>query len=153
MTTTQQDLIVGRLGVWCRIVLVIIGVESAELSVWAVLAPHQFFDHFPGLGRRWVQPLGPFNEHLTRDFGAAMLAVAVLAIWAAVVNRRSLVQAALVAAAVSAAPHFAYHLTTTHQFAFADNFGSLAGLGLEVVAPVALLALLAAERPRPAHMR
>jgi hypothetical protein len=43
---------------------------------------------FPGAGRSWVAPDGPFNEHLARDVGVLNLALAVVTIAAAVEDGR-----------------------------------------------------------------
>jgi hypothetical protein len=45
---------------------------------WVSLAPTLFFADFPGAGRSWVSPLGPYNEHLVRDVASLNLALAAL---------------------------------------------------------------------------
>ena len=37
--------------------------------------PAAFYDDFPGLGRMWVAPDGPYNQHLVRDVGELNLAL------------------------------------------------------------------------------
>ena len=93
--------------------------------MWILLAPRGFYDTFPTGPAEWVSPLPPFNEHLLRDFGAAGLGLAVLAVLAAVWLERRLVQATAIAFLVSALPHFVYHLTTTDRLSTADNLQSL----------------------------
>ena len=76
-----------------RILLVLLGVPSVVIGLWAGLAPRGFYDDFPGAGRSWVAPDGPFNEHLVRDVGVLNLALAVVTIAAAVWLTRPLVRA------------------------------------------------------------
>lgn len=119
----------------------LLAVTPAVIGVWATAAPRSFFDSFPGGGRHWVSPLGPYNEHLLRDFAAANLGFLALLVLAAVVMERRLVQGALIAYAVAGLPHLAYHLTTTAHYSTSDNVASLLGLSLNVVAPLAMLGL------------
>ncbi len=65
----------------------------------------------------------------------------VLLVLAAVFLELRLVQAALIAWLVYSIPHLGYHLTTTEAYSVGDNIASLAGLGLQVVLPAALLAM------------
>ena len=43
-------------------------------GLWALASPRSFYDTFPFPGWRWVSTLGPFDEHLIRDYGAMNLA-------------------------------------------------------------------------------
>jgi hypothetical protein len=76
-----------------RILLVFLGVPSVLIGLWAGFAPRGFYENFPGAGRSWVAPDGPFNEHLVRDVGVLNLALAVVTIAAAVWLTRPLVRA------------------------------------------------------------
>jgi hypothetical protein len=67
-----------------RILLVFMGIPSVLIGLWAGFAPRGFYDDFPGAGRSWVAPDGPFNEHLVRDVGVLNLALAVVTIAAVV---------------------------------------------------------------------
>ena len=73
-----------------RIGLGYLAFQSAYVAVWILLAPRGFYDTFPTGPAEWVSPLPPFNEHLLRDFGAAGLGLAVLAVLAAVWLERRL---------------------------------------------------------------
>jgi hypothetical protein len=135
--------------------LVVLAISPAIVGVWGLAAPRSFFDDFPGGGRHWVSALGPYNEHLLRDYASANLAFLVLVGFAAIVMERRLVQGALLAYAVGATPHLIYHLTTTGHYGTGDNIASLASLALLVVLPLYLLWLTlprVARRPqaRPA---
>ena len=91
-----------------RVLLVIVGVGNAVVGFWAALAPHSFFDDFPGAGRHWVAVDGPFNEHLVRDVGTLNLALAAVALAALLRSSRYLVQVLAGAELVYTLPHLLY---------------------------------------------
>ena len=95
-----------------RVGLLALAVPEAVTALWALVSPKSFYRDFPGLGHHWLVSLGPFNEHLTVDFGATSLALATLVLAAAVVLEPRLVRVALGCWLVWAIPHLAYHLTT-----------------------------------------
>jgi hypothetical protein len=124
-----------------RLGLLYLAVTIGAVAVWILIAPKGFYDDFPGGSSHWVSALPPYNEHLERDFGAAGLGLAVLAVLAAVWMERRLVQAAAIALLVAGIPHLAYHATTTDRYSTGDNIGSLTGLALDVLLPLAILYL------------
>jgi hypothetical protein len=126
---------------WIRFGLIYLAVAIGAVAAWILIAPKGFYDDFPGGSSHWVSVLPPYNEHLERDFGAAGLGLAVLAILAAVWMERRLVQAAAIAILVAGVPHLAYHATTTDRLSTGDNVGSLTGLALDVLVPLAVLYL------------
>lgn len=136
-----------------RVALGYLFLFSVQIGAWALIAPRSFYDDFPGAGRSWISIDGPYNEHLVRDVGALNLAIAVIVLWAAVTLAPTLIRAAAVAAMVWGVPHLVYHLTSTDGLTGSDLVGSLGGLLLFVVLPVA--ALWAAPRltssPTPDH--
>jgi hypothetical protein len=87
--------------------------------------------------------LGPYNEHLVRDYGATNLALGRLLLFAAVLLGRRLVQAALVAWLVYAVAHFVFHLAQISHFSLGDNLAQLGLLGFVVLLPLALITLAA----------
>jgi hypothetical protein len=115
-------------------------------GLWALASPRSFYDTFPLPGWRWVSTLGPFNEHLVRDYGAMSLALGALLATAAVHLETRLVRAALVTWLVFAVPHLVFHLGQTEHFSPAQNAAQLVGLGAQVALPVLLL-LLTRGRP------
>jgi uncharacterized protein YjeT (DUF2065 family) len=133
-----------------RAALIALGAPLAAIGAWAALAPHSWFDEFPGGGRHWVSALGPYNEHLTRDVGSFLLAVGVLVVFAGVVLERRLVQAALIALLVYSVPHLAYHLTELDAYSTTDNVLNIFTLVLIVVVPLLLLALTRERVSTPA---
>src|SRR3954454_23985512 len=130
-----------------RPALVVLAIPLPWVGIWATLAPHSFYDDFPGPSS-WVSPLGPYDEHLVRDVGAFELGLLVVSLFALVTLERRVVQAALVASLVSGLPHLIYHLTATGPLSTADNVLSLAGLAAPVVVAVLLLPRTRTFRPR-----
>lgn len=61
-------------GLHCATVLAALLVFGVPIGLWQQLAPRSFYDSFPGFGRTWVSPDGPFTEHLVRDIGGRPLA-------------------------------------------------------------------------------
>ena len=113
---------------------------------WALAAPGSWFHDFPGFGRHWLTAFGPYDEHLARDFGGALLALGALLLWTAFAPRTPLRQAVAGALLVWAAPHLAFHLAHIGELPAGDDAVNLALLTLSVAIPVALL-LLPEERP------
>src|SRR5436190_942372 len=124
-----------------RAALVYLAVTTGWLAIWILIAPKGFYDSFPGGSTHWVSALPPYNEHLERDFGAGALGLTVLASLAALWMERRVIQAAALSLLAAGLPHLAYHLTTTGHYSTADNVGSLVGLTLDVLLPLALLYL------------
>jgi hypothetical protein len=127
-----------------RIGLVLVAGGNAEVGIWGIAAPHSFYTTYPGAGHHWVAALGPYNEHLVRDFAAAELGFAVLLVAAAVWFGPRLVLVAGTAFLTATVPHLAYHLTTTGSFTTVDNEASLGSFGLEIA--VVGYAMLTAHR-------
>lgn len=139
----------GRAALAARVGLVLVGLAQLEVAIWGLVAPHAFFRSFPGAGHSWVAALGPYNEHLLRDYASVSLGLGVLMIGAAVWFSRRVVVLAGIAFLAATVPHFAYHLTTTGRFSAADNLASLGGFVLEVGLVLAAMAIASrSERSR-----
>ena len=81
---------------WTRIGLRVHRVRASRSSgFWAAFAPRSFYADFPGAGRHWISPDGPYNQHLIRDVGELNLALFVVVLAAAVTLSLPLVRAAL----------------------------------------------------------
>src|SRR5439155_4001075 len=80
-----------RVGLLARLGLLVLGIASLQLGVWATIAPQSFYKSYPGAGRHWIDLNGPFNEHFIRDFGGLNLALALLTIAAFIAGTRLLV--------------------------------------------------------------
>jgi hypothetical protein len=127
--------------------LAIVAAAQAEIGIWGILAPHSFYQRYPGAGHHWVAALGPYNEHLVRDFAGTELGFAVLLAAAAIWFTRRLVMVAGVAFLAATIPHFIYHLTTTSSFSTGDNAGSLGGFAVELVLVGAAMATVTRADP------
>jgi hypothetical protein len=127
---------------WIQSGLLLLAVTTLNGSLWALPFPRSFYEDFPLPGRDWVSALGPYNEHLVRDYGALNLALGVLLAAAAIFLERRLTQVALIAWLGYAAPHFFFHVTQTHHFSLGDNLAQLGSLGLQVLLPLILLFFL-----------
>ena len=125
-----------------RATLVALGAPFVAIGVWALVAPRSWFDEFPGGGMNWVAALPPYNEHLTRDVAALYLGLGLLLVWSAVLLERRLVQAACGVLLVFSVPHFIYHATELDALPTGENIISLTTLGLTIVVPLFLLALV-----------
>ena len=147
MNTTQDRRRVRR--TWLRIGLLFVAATPLVGGIWALLFPRAFYDDFPLPGNDWVSTLGPYNEHLVRDYGALNLAMAVLLLAAGVLLERRLAQVALITWLVFEVPHFVFHTGQTHHFSVGSNLAQLGGLALLIVLPLVLLFFMprgAAER-------
>jgi uncharacterized membrane protein len=129
-----------------RVLLVIMGVPSILIGVWAGFFPRGFYDDFPGAGRVWVAPDGPFNEHLVRDVGVLNLSLAVVTIAAAIWLTRPLVRATAIAWLVYGVPHLVYHVRHRSPFDTDDQVSIVASLALAPILAIAILVLSRDER-------
>jgi hypothetical protein len=124
---------------WTRIVFVYLAFQSAQIGLWALLAPQSFYDGFPGFGRSWVSVDGPFNEHLIRDVGALNIALVVLFVAAAITRRPTMVLTAAIAALAWGTPHLIYHLANFDTLSGFDAAASIGGLAVFVLLPLSTL--------------
>ena len=128
---------------WTRIGLVYLAVGYALVGFWAAFAPRSFYTDFPGAGRHWISPDGPFNQHLIRDVGELNLALMVVVLAAGVTLSLPLVRAALLATLVNGVLHVVYHVGHVDMFSSSDQ---VAIIGSLVLAPVVALVLLVVVR-------
>src|SRR4028119_63653 len=126
---------------WLRSGLLLVAATTLGAGLWALPFPRSFYGDFPLPGWDWISALGPYNEHLVRDYGAMNLALGVLLGSAAISPERRLSQVALLTYLAFALPHFAFHAAQTPHFTLFHNALQLGSLGLLVLLPVALPAL------------
>lgn len=131
-----------------RAALALVAAAQAEVGVWGEVAPHSFYKNFPGFGRHWVAAIGPYDEHLVRDYASAEIGLAVLLACAAIWFTRQVVLIAGAAFLAGTLPHFVFHLTTTDDLPSIDNALSLGGFVLEM-ALVAVAMAIAIRKRRP----
>ncbi len=131
---------------WKRAVVGILGLTAAFAGVWASAAPHSFYTSFPLPGHHWVAPLGPYNEHLTRDVGGLYLSLLVISGWAAVRRRVETFAMAGVAWLVFSIPHLIYHSMHLDMFSTSDAVGNVVTLGGTTVLAALLLPVTRSSR-------
>jgi hypothetical protein len=124
-----------------RLGLIVLGVPALIIGVWAAFAPRSFYDDFPGLGRMWVAPDGPYNEHLVRDVGELNLALVVITAIAALTLVPMLVRAVLAGWVVYAVPHLVYHLRHMSPFSTDDQVSIAGSLAFVPILAVVLLVI------------
>ena len=137
----KQNSRLSRRG-WLRVGLLFLAASGLGAGLWPVPFPRAFYEDFPLPGRGWVSTLGPYNEHLIRDYGGLNLAFGVLFLFAVLTPERRLVQASLVAWLFYAVPHFVFHAAQRHYFSLGDNLAQLISLGFLIFLPLVLLLLL-----------
>jgi hypothetical protein len=133
-----------------RIGLAVLAVPALIVGVWAAFAPRAFYDDFPGIGRTWVAPDGPYNQHLVRDVGALNLALVVITAVALVTLVPMLVRAVLAGWLVYSVPHLVYHLRNMEPFSTDDQVSIAASLALvPILAAVLLVVEVRSPRQAP----
>lgn len=94
-----------------RTLLLLLGIPNVIAGAWAVIAPENWYDNFPGWAPRLVAALPPYNEHLATDAGAGLLASGVLACYAATrPTQTAVVVTAMIGYLTFATPHALFHL-------------------------------------------
>ena len=131
---------------WIRIGLAYLAAGFALVGFWAAFAPRSFYTDFPGAGRHWISPDGPYNQHLIRDVGELNLALLVVVVAAAITVSVPLVRAALLATLVNGVLHVVYHVGHVEMFSSGDQ---VAIIGSLVLAPLVAIVLLATVREAP----
>ncbi|MCW2967389.1 MAG: carboxymuconolactone decarboxylase family protein [Solirubrobacteraceae bacterium] len=125
--------------------LALLGLGQGATALYALLAPRSFFADYPVSGAHWVAAFAPYNEHLIRDYGASFTAIAALALAAAWIGERRLVQVALAVWLVAAVPHLIFHVAHADTPPGTSGAASIATLALNVALPLALLILVPKE--------
>jgi hypothetical protein len=98
---------------WVRLgIAVTLAVPQLITGIWAVIAPKNWYESFPGFDPRLVAAEPPYNEHLAADAGAGFVATGVVLLVAAVWANRAAMSIALLAFAAFTLPHVVYHATS-----------------------------------------
>jgi hypothetical protein len=124
---------------WQRLGLLLLGIPQAAAGLWALLAPSDWYETFPGGGRDWLPAFGAYNEHFAIDSGAGIFAAGVLALAAAVMLERRVVQIAMLGYLAWSVPHAIWHLTALDALDTENNIINVTTLALTVIVPVILL--------------
>ena len=131
-----------------RVGLGILAVIQLGTGLWQLVLPESFYRDFPT-----VDLAPPFSEHLMRDFGGANVAIGIIVAVVAVWLEKRYVVLVLLAYLAFSIPHLAFHLGHLHDASAADVAFQVISLGLAVVLPVVVLALVpsAFRREPPAQ--
>jgi hypothetical protein len=126
---------------WMRLALLLLGIPQLGIGLWAIADPSGWFETFPGGGHNWLPEFGPYNEHLAVDAGAGLFAAGVLAVAAAVILERRVVQVAMIGFLAWSLPHALWHLTALDEaLGGGDDVANVLALALTVVIPAVILA-------------
>ena len=131
-----------------RVGLGILAVIQLGTGLWQLVLPESFYRDFPT-----VDLAPPFSEHLMRDFGGANVAIGIIVAVVAVWLEKRYVVLVLLAYLAFSVPHLMFHLSHLHDASAADVAFQVISLGLAVVLPVVVLALVpsAFRREPPAQ--
>ncbi|KAA2243374.1 hypothetical protein F0L74_12800 [Chitinophaga agrisoli] len=123
-----------------KALLYYLGISNGVTGIWALFFPKQFYTSFPGFGFHWIDIMGPFSDHLTRDVGAFFCAIGSMAIFAVIRPAINKIRLACYSNLVFAVPHLIYHCYMIHMFpTAADKFWGILALALGAIAPVIIL--------------
>ncbi|MBB5790353.1 hypothetical protein [Jiangella mangrovi] len=143
---------------WTRALVIVLGLLTATLGVWAGFAPRSFYDDgpIPLIDTGWVAALPPYNEHLVRDYGFMNLGMTVIFVVAATRLTPVLVRTATAALFVFGLPHTVFHSRHLDHMSGADAVTLIVTTSaLTVVLPAVVFAMAGAldraESDRPAR--
>jgi hypothetical protein len=134
-----------------RLLLAWFALFGLAIGAWQLLAPASFYADFPGLGHQWVNPDGPYNQHLLRDVGQGNAALGVVALVALLSREVWLARATGLAAIVANLPHQLYHQTHVNLLPTTTD-QVLQSVSLAALSVAAILLTVLAFR-LPAHHR
>lgn len=139
----MNEHVTARVPQWVRIALVALGIPNLVTGGWALLAPENWFEEFPGFGPALVAAEPPYNAHLAGDAGGGFLATGVIVLLAAWLADRRSVQIALVGYAAFAIPHALYHsFNPAPGLTGAEDVQSAASVVFAAVVTIGLLVVV-----------
>ncbi len=107
--SVPYDVMESRVKTWVRVGMVVLAVPQLVIGIWAMLAPHSWYQSFPGVEPHLISADPPYNAHLATDAGIGFFCTGVGLLLAAAWGRRSGVWVALVTFLAFALPHALYH--------------------------------------------
>lgn len=122
-----------------KVALLVVGVGSLISALWIRLAPHNFYENFPGFGRHWVKALGPYDGHTITDYGAGLLGLSVGVIVIALMPRARAVPVLLWSWVIASVPHLLYHVVATGPLTTSDNIANIGLLAAMTIVPAIVL--------------
>lgn len=137
--------------VWVRVGLVALGLPNALIGLWALVAPANWYHHFPGWDPRLVAAEPPFNRHLVTDAGAGLFASGIVLLAGAWLGERRAAQLALVTFAAFAVPHALFHVTHPSPLLTTAQDAQNAGVLIFLVAATVVLLVGSGRAPAPSR--
>jgi hypothetical protein len=130
---------------WSRTLVIVQGVLTATLGVWAGLAPESFYQDgpIPFIDTGWVAMLPPYNEHLVRDYGFMNLGMTVVFVVAAIKLTPVLVRTATGALFAFGVPHTMFHSFNLDHMSTADATAQTITTSVLTIALPAVVFLMA----------
>lgn len=107
--SVPYDAMESRVKTWVRVGMAVLAVPQLGIGLWAMLAPHSWYQSFPGVEPHLISADPPYNVHLATDAGIGFFCTGVGLLVAAAWGRRSGVWVALVTFLAFALPHALYH--------------------------------------------
>ncbi|HVR34007.1 MAG TPA: hypothetical protein VMS74_15025 [Acidimicrobiia bacterium] len=139
MTTTEHR--APRLSGALRRWTMVLGWGALIQGGWAYFWPRSFYEDFPVDGAAWVSTLGPFNDHLIQDVGAALIGMGAAALVAAVRGDVSAIRAVASGFVLFGVAHLGFHLGELDHFSPAAATTQVATLVALVLLPAALVSM------------
>ncbi len=121
------------------ITLLALGVPSLLTGLWIRIAPHNFYENFPGFGMEWVSALGPYDGHALTDYGAALIGLSAGLVAVALFPKVRALPLMLSCWLLASTPHLLYHVVATGNLSTTDNALNIGILVPTVVLPAVLL--------------
>lgn len=116
-----------------------VGVVSMFLGAWGFFLPESFYEDFPYPGAGWVSTLGPLNEHLMTDYGAAQVGLGLAALLVALTRNRGGIAAVMAGFVAHGTLHLGFHLGTFARFDAASAAAQGVSLTVFILIPLAVL--------------
>ena len=63
-----------RVSSWVRVGMVVLAVPQLAIGIWAMVAPHHWYENFPGVHPHLISAEPPYNAHLATDAGIGFFA-------------------------------------------------------------------------------
>ena len=125
---------------WLLVLMALLAVPNLIAGGWAIVSPRSWFDNFPGWAPQLVAAHPPYNDHLSFDAGAGLLASGLVMTLAMFWPKREVAVTAAIGYASFALPHALWHLANpAAALSTADNAVNAISLVLAVVGAAIVL--------------
>ncbi len=123
-----------------RVLLVVLAVPNLFAGLWALISPQGWYDNFPGYSPALISAYPPFNEHLTVDGGAGLVATGMAALVGAIWMRREVIIAGMIILLSAMIPHTLFHtFSPSDELTTSEGITAAGSLGFSVAIAVYVL--------------